>query len=112
MCGEDTEICYIACEMGFGMGLFPELCVKHLIPRVRITEEYLIRLIEGTDTSHHLLRFKWRGVIPRSPFHIIELLRASKNLAMRRAVERRVYLASLRAASRARSIIAAAIDHR
>ena len=35
MCGEDTEICYIACEMGFGMGLFPELCVKHLIPRVQ-----------------------------------------------------------------------------
>jgi glycosyltransferase involved in cell wall biosynthesis len=112
LCGEDNEICYVACEMGFGMGLFSELRLRHLIPRERLTEEYLIRLIEGTDTSHHLLSFKWRGVIPRSPFHIIELLRASKNLAMRRAVERRVYLAGLRAALRARSIITAASDHR
>jgi glycosyltransferase involved in cell wall biosynthesis len=112
ICGGDTEICYVACEIGSGMGLFPELCVTHLIPRERLMDEYLMRLIEGTDTSHHLLSFKWRGVIPRSPFHIIELLRASKNLAMRRAVERRVYLATLRAAFRARSIITAASDHR
>ncbi len=107
LCGGDTELCYVACSMGLGMGLFPELILTHLIPRERIMEEYLLRLLEGTDTSHHLIAFKWRGIVPRSPFRSIELLRHVKNFVLRSSIERRIYLARVKARHRARSILAA-----
>jgi glycosyltransferase involved in cell wall biosynthesis len=106
--GEDNEICYVACEIGFGMGVFPTLKVTHLIPRQRVTEGYLVRLIEGMATSRFLLAFSWRGVTPRSPLGIIELLRLIKNLTTHRGIERRLYLSNLRAIFRARSMISRA----
>jgi glycosyltransferase involved in cell wall biosynthesis len=106
MCGEDTEICYVACSIGLGMGLFPTLILTHLIPQERVTEEYLIRLIEGMGISHFLLDYSWRGKIPRSPLTGIELLRSIKNVVTRRRFDRRLYLSHVRAVFRARSIIA------
>jgi glycosyltransferase involved in cell wall biosynthesis len=106
--GGDAEICYIACETGFGMGLFPQLCVTHLIPRERIREEYLIRLIAANQRSMYLLRYKWCGIVPRSPLSIVELLRFSKNIVTHGGIDRRLYLSSMRAVFRVRSIIAGA----
>jgi GT2 family glycosyltransferase len=103
--GEDTEICYVACSQGLGMGVFPELTVTHLIPKERLTEAYMLRLIEGISISHRLLGFKWLGIMPRSPFHFIEILRHAKNFVVRDTFDRRVYLTSVRATLRARSII-------
>jgi glycosyltransferase involved in cell wall biosynthesis len=103
--GEDTEICYVACSIGLGMGLFPELRVTHLIPKERLDPTYLMRLIEGMQVSRHLLGFKWQGIKPRSPLSAIELLRIAKHVATKRGLDRRAYLAVLRATRRALSII-------
>jgi glycosyltransferase involved in cell wall biosynthesis len=104
--GGDTEVCYVACQIGFGMGLFPELRVTHLIPPERVTEGYLIKLIEGKATSRFLLAFAWRGVTPRSPLNPIELVRLIKNVVTHGGIDRALYFSNLRAVFRARSIIA------
>ena len=36
--GDDIELCYVAAKLGFGVGIFPELKVLHLIPKERISE--------------------------------------------------------------------------
>lgn len=106
--GGDAEICYVSCGLGLGMGLFPDLRLTHLIPNHRLTEDYLVRLTEGQQISGHLVYFKWHGIVPRAPYSGAELLRVVKNLALRRGVNRRMYLAQCRARQRARAIIAKA----
>lgn len=105
--GEDTEIAFVACGMGFGMGVFPELKVTHLIPAARVDDAYMLRAVEGIITSSHLLAFKWQGIVPKSPVRGLDLARMVINFLLRGGFERRRYVAQVRAALRARSIIAA-----
>lgn len=103
--GGDVEICHVACSVGLGIGMFPDLQLTHLIPRHRIDEDYLIRLCEGIWTSLHILGFKWDGVAPTSPYRGVELLRAIKHVMLDRGLDRRLFLARCRALRRARNII-------
>ncbi|HEY0257034.1 MAG TPA: glycosyltransferase [Candidatus Methylacidiphilales bacterium] len=52
---EDTDLAWIACDMGFGTGQFARLKMTHLIPNGRLREDYLFRLYEGTACSLMLL---------------------------------------------------------
>ncbi|HPF90937.1 MAG TPA: glycosyltransferase [Flavobacteriales bacterium] len=54
-CGDD-EFSWVACEMGYGKGIFPELRVRHLISRSRVDRGYLLRLAEGHAFSRTFLR--------------------------------------------------------
>ena len=110
--GEDSEICHVACDLGYGVGLFPELQLTHVIPRWRTGEQYLVRLIEGIQTSLMLIEFKWNGILPRAPYSGIELLRLLKNVSIRRGIDRRMYLARRRAIRRARTMIREALQSR
>ena len=56
--GGDVEICYVACDIGLGIGVFPELRVTHLIPRGRVAKDYLLKLVEGTALSEMLLAYE------------------------------------------------------
>lgn len=58
--GEDMEISYVACGMDYGVGTFPELKLSHLIPKRRIEENYLLRIVEASKVSDMLLSHKWR----------------------------------------------------
>ncbi len=53
-CGDD-EFSWVACEMGYGKGLFTKLSVTHLIGRARLQREYLLRLAEGHAFSRAFL---------------------------------------------------------
>jgi hypothetical protein len=101
----DAEMAYVACDLGFGMGNFPDLKLTHLIPRERVSAEYLLKLYEGTGTSDALLLYKWNGVTPKSPFSPRGLLAILKNMVVRRGLDRRMYFARNRALSVARRII-------
>jgi glycosyltransferase involved in cell wall biosynthesis len=104
--GGDLEIGFLACEIGLGVGIFPELKMVHLIPKERVCEEYLIRLAEGIGTSARLLEYKWLGIMPKSPISSpIEIVRSVKHLVMRTGIDRRMWLAGARARHRAASII-------
>jgi glycosyltransferase involved in cell wall biosynthesis len=103
--GGDEEICYVACNSGFGVGIFPELKLTHLIPRERVQEDYLVRIAEGGWTSDILMLFKWHQIVPKSPFVGLGPLRVVKGVLQKKGIHRRMYLASLRATMRARHIL-------
>jgi glycosyltransferase involved in cell wall biosynthesis len=105
--GGDTEICIVACSLGLGMGLFPNLKITHLIPKERLEEDYLVRITEGIQTSLHLIGFKWHGILPSSPFSLLNFLRLCLNIVQKRGIYRRMYLAGIRARIGARRVIAA-----
>lgn len=53
--GGDTDMAICACDMGMGMGLFKSLRLTHLIPPDRLTEDYLVRLLESLAYSSLVL---------------------------------------------------------
>lgn len=103
--GGDTEICMVACALGLGMGVFPELKVTHLIPQDRLKEQYLLNIAEGINTSVYLVDWKWHRKCPESPFTGLGMLRFIKNWVSRRGIQRRMYLADVRATIAARKLI-------
>jgi glycosyltransferase involved in cell wall biosynthesis len=105
MSGGDFDICYYACHLGFGMGLFPELKLTHLIPKERIDEQYLVKITEGIHVSLFLLRYKWLGMHPPSYITVSGILRFIRDCFRFRGLRRRTYLAEVRAANIANRII-------
>lgn len=59
--GGDNDLAACACDIGLGVGLVSALKLTHLIPPVRLTEDYLARLAEGIAYSSILLD-KERGI--------------------------------------------------
>lgn len=57
---EDIEIAMTACDLGLGKGVFRDLRFKHLIPKSKMTEEFLCKNAYGNGysfTIHNWLRF-------------------------------------------------------
>jgi GT2 family glycosyltransferase len=106
LAGEDDEIAYVACELGLGIGVFPELRLTHLIPKERVSRKYLLKLVEGTEVSHVLLGYKWTGNLPSSPLGPLGLLSVLMRLIIWRGLDRQTYLARVRGLILARKIIA------
>ncbi len=102
---EDFEICYLACDAGLGMAIFPQLKLLHLINRGRVTENHLINLVESVTYSQYVLENKWNGTIPRSPFNVRGAASFVFNLFSRRGFDRRIYFAELRAVLGARRLL-------
>jgi glycosyltransferase involved in cell wall biosynthesis len=103
--GEDTEIAFVCCSRGLGVGIFPELKITHLIPQRRVAKDYIVRFAEGTATSNNLLRYKWQHIIPQSPFSIKNLLSVLKTLLLYRGVDRDIRFALVRGVVKAKKII-------
>jgi glycosyltransferase involved in cell wall biosynthesis len=104
--GEDVEIGYVACSFGLGIGVFPELKLVHLIPKERLNEDYIVRLLEGVSVSNVLLDYDWRGRGAPNPLGgVLGVPRMIRNLLRRKSFERRLYVAELRGQLRARALI-------
>jgi len=54
---EDADLARCALDLDLEMGVFAQLRLKHLIPVHRLTEEYLLRLVEAMEFSN--LLFAW-----------------------------------------------------
>ena len=98
--GEDCEIAAVACDIGLGMGVFPELKITHLIPKERVSRNYLLQLYQGTVLSDILIAFKWRGTRPVSPLRPWGLLSILKNSIQLRGLDRQMYFARVALRSR------------
>jgi glycosyltransferase involved in cell wall biosynthesis len=105
--GEDTEMCFVCCSRGLGVGIFPELKMTHLIPQRRVSEDYIVRFAEGTTISNNLLHYKWQHIIPQSPLKIKNLLSVLKTILLYRGVDRDIRFALVRGVVKARRIIKA-----
>jgi glycosyltransferase involved in cell wall biosynthesis len=53
--GGDSDLAICACDVGLGMGMFTSLKLTHLIPAGRLTEDYLVKLVEGLAYSSVVL---------------------------------------------------------
>jgi glycosyltransferase involved in cell wall biosynthesis len=53
--GGDDLFSWVAIAHGYGFGIFPELCVLHLIDKRRLDPQYLVRLIHHHSFSQHVL---------------------------------------------------------
>lgn len=53
--GGDDDLASTALDLGYGIGRFAELRLLHLIPKERMTVEYLSRLAEGIGYSGRIL---------------------------------------------------------
>ena len=108
--GGDIDLASCACDLGMGRGLFAALKLGHLIPAVRLTEEYLLRLTEGIGYSSVILdSFRPSSLPPRrwsrKAVDVLRYLRMD-------ARERRVQRAHQRGQSRARKDLAARVASR
>ena len=65
--GGDTDLAYTGVSIGYGMGVFPELVITHLIPSRRSTLDYLLRNFEAHEYSHVLQNFYRTGALPAAP---------------------------------------------
>jgi glycosyltransferase involved in cell wall biosynthesis len=54
-CGEDDLFSFAAMYKDMGFGVFPELQVTHLISANRVSESYLLQLVEGHGFSHAII---------------------------------------------------------
>ncbi|HEY1793409.1 MAG TPA: glycosyltransferase [Opitutaceae bacterium] len=93
--GGDTDIAYFGCSMGLGKGVFPQLRVRHLIPRERCERSYLLRVAEGRAYSEVLHHWVLRGAVPTEP--------ADAASRVRRLVRTALMDGNMRATERARS---------
>ncbi len=59
-CG-DSDLCFTAIDSGFGLGVFKQLKLTHIIPKQRVTKEYLLRLEEAMSYSWTILNFLYDG---------------------------------------------------
>ena len=103
--GDDFEICHVACHLGLGIGIFPELRLTHLISKERVSPKYLLKIYEGSTISNILLAYKWNGIIPKSPLRPRGVLSLVKNLAVQQGLNWQMYLAHVRAQITARKMI-------
>jgi glycosyltransferase involved in cell wall biosynthesis len=106
LCAGDVEISYVARHEGFGTGVFPELKLIHLIPKERVSVDYLLKLSQAEYTSYFLLTYKWSGSLPSYPFGPHALLSMLKNCVIKRGSDRRRYFTYVRAMIEARRLIA------
>lgn len=102
---EDFEICYLACKLGFGMGVFPELKIQHLIVASRVSDTHLLKLVESVSLSNLVLAYKWHGTVPQPIFSVRGFASMAWNFATRRGFDRRIYLAEFRANLAARRML-------
>ena len=107
MSGGDTEIAYLVCSLGSGMGVFPELRLLHLIPEGRLNEDYFVKISQGLETSSMILLYKWGQIRPASPFSAFGIMRFVRHYFFSRGLGRNLALARIRAMIAARKIISA-----
>lgn len=99
--GGDNDLAACACRLGLGVGLFPQLQLRHLIPPERLTPAYLARLAEGIAYSSVLLDAVWQQPVAlrsRSG-RLLDLLRLLRRSAPERLIQRAAYRGRNRAAA-------------
>ena len=74
---EDVDLTHTVCEMGYGKGVFEELKLTHIIPRERLTADFLVKITEGNARSWAFIRGMLDPVMrppPRTIAHRIKIL--------------------------------------
>jgi glycosyltransferase involved in cell wall biosynthesis len=101
--GGDNDLAACACDIGLGVGLITRLKLVHLIPSVRLTEDYLARLMEGIHFSAVMLDAE-RGLKGR-PREFVGRVADVLRLMRQPRIHRRMTKAAYRGRDRALGIL-------
>lgn len=106
MACEDTEMAHTSFEMGLGVGIFPQLSLRHLIPADRLDQPYMLRVAEGRQASIVVMR-ALRGDSTPHPMsdHPAKRVYSWLRLAFLPSFERRLALAEVRGHRRGEAIV-------
>lgn len=103
--GGDLDLAWCAIDLGMGTGRFTSLELTHLIPKARLTEEYIVRLQTGIAAAHEVLStLRNSEGTPRQP-RWRRQIRLVMNLARARKLERTILLRAERARSEVRRLV-------
>ncbi len=103
--GEDQLLCFSAHDLGLGSGRFVSLKLLHLIPKERVTEEYIAKLFAGFEWAEEFLHVIRNGTLRSRSKTPARQLRYLFWICTRRGLERRVYIAAEKACSDARRLL-------
>ncbi len=83
MSAGDIDMAYTSIDLGYLNGLFPQLVLTHIIPKNRVSKEYLIKLQKFNVLSNFLLEYfrfkKWPHTLPRREYARRQLLNLYHN---------------------------------
>ncbi len=88
---EDFDLGLTAIDLGYATGMFRELALTHLMPRHRVEEDYLLRLIEGHARSTVLLMTLRGNPPPPPPAGLLGRLREFRLKRSLQPIERRIH---------------------
>jgi glycosyltransferase involved in cell wall biosynthesis len=98
MSSGDSDLAFTACDIGLGTGQFVNLKLTHLMPAIRLEEEYLVRLVEGLLYSNTILdSFRGKKISYSLKTSWIKKLYEFCKTLMMKPQDRRIYKARERA---------------
>lgn len=100
--GEDVDMALHACNKEYLVGVTPELKITHLIPKSRLTSEYLVRIAAGHAYSHYILGRMWGYLkdYPENP--VLKRMRYWRKWAKTKGLARLIFVAEHEAVKKAR----------
>jgi hypothetical protein len=99
--GDDINLALHACRDGYLAGVLPELELTHIIPKCRLTHQYLVKIAAGHAASSYLLAQLWQfDEYPENP--IIKWGRYWKKRLESRGLANRIIIAEYEAEKAAR----------
>lgn len=101
----DLDLAYTARHFNLGWGNFPSLKLLHLIPSVRTTQGYMLRISEAAGESLVLLADKTGRSVPQLQPFLIRNLRALSIAVRLGGVHMRLFLARQRGIARGLSAL-------
>jgi len=98
--GGDTNIVLSVLEDGFGMGMFKDLKLVHIIPERRIQEAYIFRLLEDMRFSHLVLAYNLHRTTLTKENPLLSALKDIFRKVLYNSYTYKAYLANKRAEKR------------
>lgn len=108
---EDTDLCWCSFDLGLGIGVFKKLRLTHLIPAVRVTRQYLLRLHEGMCYSWTVLSYLHEGPEILRPRKVTGVMADLGRWLTMNFTDKEFYLAGLRGRRRALKILRRQATH-
>jgi glycosyltransferase involved in cell wall biosynthesis len=103
--GGDGDLAWCAVDAGMGTGRFSALKLTHLIPKGRLTEEYIIRLYEGFAAADEILRKVRSSGAPSPEPAWVENIRFLWNYVRSTGIRRKILVVSRKAQRKTRQLL-------
>lgn len=103
-CG-DSDLCFTAVNLGYGLGLFARLKLTHLIPASRLNLAYLLRLQESMSFSWGVLNYLYDGPTSFGPTSLLSRMAGLVRHLCLDGTERQFSRAGRQGKQRARELV-------